>query len=144
MIHDSFDGSRGHLTPLSCEGAARGALTSRRAQPDCPEWPRLGGSSHGYVSWACLIVSKRQSTHPALPRLAERNASRTGSSTQKTLQECTHSSKASGETPAGALACPHGKSQRPEGKRVLTESLSLCGSLRIPLQRLGGYCRGQP
>jgi hypothetical protein len=34
------------------------------------------------------------------------NASRIGSSTQKTLQECTHSSKASGATLAGALEPP--------------------------------------
>jgi hypothetical protein len=58
----------------------------------------------------------------------------------KTLQECTHSSKASGVTPAGALACPHGTTQRPGGKKVPLGSTSLCGFLRIPLQRLGAYC----
>jgi hypothetical protein len=79
-----------------------------------------------------------------MPRPAEMNASRTGNSTQKTLQECIHSSKASGATPVGALAHPHEMSQRLEGKKVLTGSISLCGFLRIPPQRLGGYYRRRP
>jgi hypothetical protein len=142
MIRDPFDGSRGHLTPPPCGRAAKGARTNRRARPDRPSRPRLGGSSHGYTFWTCPIVSKCWPTCMALLRSAEMNASRTGSSTQKTLQECKHSSKASRATPAGVLAHPHETSQCPKGKRVLTESLSLCGSLQIPLQRLRGYCRG--
>jgi hypothetical protein len=99
--------------------------------------PRLRGSLHGYTFCTYPIVSKRQSAHMALPRPAETtlrpaetNASQIGSSTQKTLQECTQSSKASRATTAVALAWPHGTSQRPEGKRVLTESLCL---LRVPM-----------
>jgi hypothetical protein len=43
MIHDPFDGSHRHLTPPPCEGAARGAQTSRRARPNRPKWAQARG-----------------------------------------------------------------------------------------------------
>jgi hypothetical protein len=141
MIRDPFDGSRGHLTPPPREGAHRqvGELA-----PITSSGHGLGGSPCGYALRTYPIISKRQYACVALPRPAETNASRTGRSTQKALQECTHSSKASGATPAGALARPHGMSRHPEGKKVPLESTSLCRFLWIPLQKLRGYCRGQP
>jgi hypothetical protein len=51
------------------------------------------------------------------------------------LHECIHSSKASGATPADALACPHGTSQHLEGKRVLTETSAFAGPS-------GYHCKG--
>jgi hypothetical protein len=45
----------------------------------------------------------------------------------KTLQEYAHSSKASGATPAGALARPHGMAQQPGGKKAPSGSTNLCG-----------------
>jgi hypothetical protein len=50
MICDPFDGNRGHLTPQPCEGAARGAQTSRRARPDHPEWAQ----AQGLIAWLHL------------------------------------------------------------------------------------------
>jgi hypothetical protein len=151
-IHDSRPDSMGAVdtSPLRPAKGQRGAHKQVEEHTVISlSGPRLRGSLHGYTFWTYLIVSKHQSARRALPRpaditprLAETNASRTSSSTQKTLEECTHSSKASGATPAGALARPHGMSQHPDGKRVLTESLILCRSLRMPLQRLRGYCWG--
>jgi hypothetical protein len=77
-------------------------------------------------------------------RLAGTNASHDDSVAEKTLKECTHSSKASGARPAGLLAQPHGITQQPGGKKVPSVDVSICEILRIPPQILGGYCRGQP
>jgi hypothetical protein len=41
----------------------------------------------------------------------------------------------------GCASAPHGTSQHSEGKKVLRESLSLCESLQIPLQRLEATVR---
>jgi hypothetical protein len=51
MIRDLFDGSRGHLTPPSREGATRGARTSRRAHHNHPEWAQASG----LVAWLHLL-----------------------------------------------------------------------------------------
>jgi hypothetical protein len=107
--------------------------------------PRLGCSLRVYTFRTYPIVSIHQYacvtlSRPAeiMPRRAERNASRTGHSTQKNLQECTHFPKALRSTLAGALARPHRTLRRLEGKKVPSESTNLCRSLRILLQRLGG------
>jgi hypothetical protein len=63
---------------------------------------------------------------------------------QKTLHECAHSSKTLRATPAGALACPYGMSRHQGGKKILTETLAFAGPLWISLQKIGGYCQGQP
>jgi hypothetical protein len=47
----------------------------------------------------------------------------------KTLQEHPRSSKALGDTPAGALARPYGIAQQPEGKKVPSASANPCGFL---------------
>jgi hypothetical protein len=130
------------------EGAHRQAV---ELAPIALGGPRLGGSTLGYTSWTCPNASKHRYARMAPPRPAEislrpakMNASHAGSTLPKTLQECAHSSKASGARPVGALAHTHRTAQRPAGKRVPSGSTNLCRSLRIPLQRLRGYCRGQP
>jgi hypothetical protein len=63
------------------------------------------------------------------PRPAEINASHDDDAAEKTLKECTHSSKASGARPAGPLARPHGIAQQPGGKEVPSASINICGIL---------------
>jgi hypothetical protein len=77
-------------------------------------------------------------------RSAGTNASHDDSVAEKTLKECTHSSKALGAKPAGPLARPHGITQQPGGKKVPSVDVSICEILWIPPQMLRGYCRGQP
>jgi hypothetical protein len=60
---------------------------------------------------------------------AETNTSHTNRLCEKTLQEHPRSCKASGATPASALARPHGTTQHPGGKNVPSASVSLCGIL---------------
>jgi hypothetical protein len=70
-----------------------------------------------------------------LPMQAETNTSHTGRLREKTLQEHPRSCKASGATPAGALARPHGTAQHPGGDRPISK--------HQPLQDPNGYhCRG--
>jgi hypothetical protein len=64
-----------------------------------------------------------------LPTPAETNNSHTGRLYEKTLQEHPRSCKASGATPAGALARPHGTALHPGGKTVPSASISLYGIL---------------
>jgi hypothetical protein len=59
----------------------------------------------------------------------ESNTSPTSKLCEKTLQEHPHSCKASGATPTGALARPHGTTQHPGRKNVPSASISLCGIL---------------
>jgi hypothetical protein len=59
----------------------------------------------------------------------ETNTSHTGKRFEQTLQEHPRSCKASGATPAGALARPHGTAQQPGGKNVPSASIGLCGFL---------------
>jgi hypothetical protein len=61
--------------------------------------------------------------------LAETNTSHNDNAAKKTLKEYTHSSKASGDRPAGPLARPHGTAQQPGGKKVLSAIVTLCGFL---------------
>jgi hypothetical protein len=64
-----------------------------------------------------------------LSTLGETNTLHTGRLCEKTLQEHPRSCKASGATPAGALACPHGTTQHPGLKNVPSASVTLCGIL---------------
>jgi hypothetical protein len=65
-------------------------------------------------------------------RSAGTNASHDDSVAEKTLKECTHSSKALGAKPAGPLARPHGITQQPGGKKVPSVDVSICEILWIP------------
>jgi hypothetical protein len=60
----------------------------------------------------------------------------------KTLQEYAHSSKASGATPAGALARPNGTAQQPGGKKVPSGSTNLCGFLTETTTKARGLMSG--
>jgi hypothetical protein len=98
--------------------------------------PRLGGSTHGYTSWKCTECRRvpnkcawhhrgRLKHHRCWLKLTPN----TPSDCEKTLQEHPRSCKASGATPAGALARPHGTAQQPGGKNVPSTSINLCGFL---------------
>jgi hypothetical protein len=77
-----------------------------------------------------------------LPTPAETNTSHTGRLCEKTLQEHPRSCKASGVTPAGALARPHGTTQHPGGKNVPSASTSLCGILTDITAKARGLLSG--
>jgi hypothetical protein len=79
------------------------------------------------------------------PRPDETNTSRTSSTLWKNLAgvHALHQGFG-GYTRGCASARPHLTQQRPGGKNVPSSSVSLCGFLRIPQQRLGGYFRGRP
>jgi hypothetical protein len=114
--------------------------------------PRLEGSTHGYTSWKCTEHRYMPNTcawhyrgQLEYCRCRLKLTPRTlADPAKKTLQEHPRSCKASGATPAGALARSHGTAQHPGGKNVPSASASLCGILWILPQRLEGYCRGQP
>jgi hypothetical protein len=69
--------------------------------------PRLGGSTHSNTSWRALNADGCRYVRTAQLRSAKTNTSHTDKLCEKTLQEHPHSCKASGATPAGALARPH-------------------------------------
>jgi hypothetical protein len=134
------------------EGRRRDVQTSKRAHPDRLEWAQaqgqdarlhLLGMHRTQVNVNTCVWHRRGRLKHCRCRLklTPRTLIRRY---EKTLQEHPRSCKASGATPAGALARSYRIAQQPGGKKVPLASASLCGFLRIPLQRLGGYCRGQP
>jgi hypothetical protein len=60
---------------------------------------------------------------------AETDTSHTDKRCEKTLEEHPRFCNASGATPAGALARPHGTAQQPGRKSVPSASINLCGFL---------------
>jgi hypothetical protein len=96
--------------------------------------PRLGGLTCSYTSWKCTgrrCVPSTCAWHSrgrlkycqCRLKLTPRTPA---DSAKKTLQEHPRSCKASGATPTGALALPHGTAQHPGGKNVPSASISLC------------------
>jgi hypothetical protein len=119
------------------EGRRRGVRTSQRAHPDRLERAQARGldarlhllgihrtqAKVDTCAWHCRGRLKHCRCRLELtPRTLTKCSG-------KTLQEHPHSCKASGATPAGALAHPHGTTQQPGGKKVLLASASLCGFL---------------
>jgi hypothetical protein len=87
--------------------------------------PRLGGSTHGYTSWQCTRRKRMPNTCAGhrrgrlkYCRYRPKQTPRTLADCEKTLQEHPRSCKASGATPTGALARPHGIAQHPGGKNI--------------------------
>jgi hypothetical protein len=129
MIRDPHDGSPGHLTPSALRKGGEGACaqTSRRARPDRLERAQARGlntrlhllDKHQTQANADTCAWHRRGRQKQTPRTL---ATRCG----KTLLECMHSTKASGATPAGALARPHGTAQRLGGKKIPSRSTNLC------------------
>jgi hypothetical protein len=78
------------------------------------------------------------------PRPAETNTSHTGSTLWKNLVGVCALLQGFGGCTRGCASAPPWNSTTPVEKKVPLGSTSLCGFLRIPLQRLGGYCWGQP
>jgi hypothetical protein len=119
------------------KGRRRGIHTSRRARPDRLEWAQARGldtrlhllGMHRTQANVNMYVCHRrgQLKHCRCRlKLTPRTLTKC---CEKTLQEHPHSCRASGATPAGALACPHGIAQQPGGKKVPSASVSLCGFL---------------
>jgi hypothetical protein len=77
-----------------------------------------------------------------MPTPAETNTSHTGRLCGKTLQKHPRSCKASGATPAGALARPHGTAQHLGGKNVPSASMSLYGILTDTATEARGLLSG--
>jgi hypothetical protein len=134
MIRDPLDGSCGHLTPLSHGGTAKGRMNKTERTPRSPRMGPGSGARHtatplGYAPNVdeCRYV-RMAPPRPAktLPMPTETNTSHTGKCFEKTLQEHPRSCKASGATPAHALARPHGTAQQPGRKNVPSASISLC------------------
>jgi hypothetical protein len=95
--------------------------------------PRLGGSTHGCTSWGApnaddaryvCVAPLRPAEISPMP--AETNTLHAGRSCEKTLQEHPRSCKASGASPAGPLARPHGITPATRGKKVPSASVSIC------------------
>jgi hypothetical protein len=109
-------------------GGAKGRTNKPESSPRSPQvGPGSGGSTHGCTSWTYPNAGKCRYARMTPPRPAE-ILSRMAET--NTSHEC--------------ASTPHGTAQRPRGKKVPSGSTNLCGFLRIPLQRLGGYCRGRP
>jgi hypothetical protein len=150
MIHDPLDGSRGRLTLLSREGTARGRTNKSESPPRSPRTGPFSRARHTatppeYAPNAreCRYVRMappRLAETPTMP--AETNTSHNDDTAEKTLKKYTHSSKASGARPAGPLARPHGTVQQPEGKKVLSASVSLCGFLTDTVAEARGLLSG--
>jgi hypothetical protein len=134
------------------KGRRRDVKIRWRAPLDRLNWAQ----ARGLDAWVHFLETHRTQTYakymrmalprPAeiLPTPAETNTSHTGRLCEKTLQEHPRSCKASGVTPAGALARPHGTTQHPGGKNVPSASTSLCEILTNITAKARGYCRGQP
>jgi hypothetical protein len=119
--------------PPSRAGTAKGRTNKLESPPRSPRTgPGLGvrrkATPPGYAPNARECRHMRMAPpRPAKtpPRPAETNASHDDDAAEKTLKECTHSSKASGARPAGPLARPHGIAQQPGGKSVPSASVSI-------------------
>jgi hypothetical protein len=134
------------------KGRRRGTQTSRRARPDRLEWAQ----AWGLEAWLHLLNKHRTQANAdtcAWHRRGQlkhcrvwlKQTPRTLAIHRgKTLQEYSHSSKASGATPAGALARPHGIAQQTGGKKVPLESTNLCGFLTDTTAKARGLVSGGP
>jgi hypothetical protein len=118
--------------------------------PIASNGPRLGGSTHGYTSWRCTERRRvsytcarhcrgRLKHHRCRMKLTPCTLTNVA---EKTLQEHRCSYKASGATPAGALARPHETAQQPGWKNVPSTSASLCGFLTDTTAEARGLLSG--
>jgi hypothetical protein len=132
------------------KGRRRGVQTRWRARPDCLEWAQareLDTQLHlldmrrtqTYVKYVCMAPLRPAET---LPTPAETNTSHTGKLCEQNLVRDPCSCKASGATPAGALARPHRTAQQSEGKNVPSASVSLCGFLTDTTAEAQGLLSG--
>jgi hypothetical protein len=134
----------------SAKGQRRGVRIRRRAHPDRLEWAQAQGLDARlhpldmHRTQTCVKYVRMAPPRPVetLPTSAETNTSRTSKLCEKNLQEHPHSCKASGATPAGALACPHGTAQQLGGKNVPLASISLCGFLTDTTAEARGLLSG--
>jgi hypothetical protein len=113
------------------KGRRRDIQTSRRARPDRLERAQARGFDarlhllglhrmQANVN-TCVWHRRGRLKHCRL-KLTPRTLTRR---CEKTLQEHPRSCKASGATPASALARPHGMAQQPGGKKVPSASVNL-------------------
>jgi hypothetical protein len=150
VIRDPIDGSRGRLSPPPCRRVVKGRTNKSESSPRSPR----GGPGSGARRTAtppeyapdadeCRHVRMTLS-RPAetLQMPAKTNTLHTDKRCKKTLQEHPRSCKASGATPAGALARPHGTAQQPGGKNVPSVSVSLCGFLTDTTAEARGLLSG--
>jgi hypothetical protein len=138
--------------PPSRGGPARERTNKSESTPDRLERAqvRLNARLHPLEMHRAQTYAKYVRMAPPwpagiLPMPAETNTSHTGRLCEKTLQEHPHSCKASGARPTGPLARPHRIAQQPEGKKVSSASVNICGiltdtvknSLKVPLKNRG-------
>jgi hypothetical protein len=125
--------------PPSRGGTAKGRTNKSESPPRSPRTsPGSGAQCKATPPGYAPNARRRQHMCMAPPRPAETNASHDDNAMEKTLKECTHSSKASGARPAGPLARPHRIAQQPGGKRVPSASVSIYGILTdIPADARG-------
>jgi hypothetical protein len=145
-IHDSrparWESWTPHLSTLR-KGGEGAHKQVRELAPITSSGPRLGGldarlhlldmhrtrANDDTCAWHCRGRLKQTPRTPA---------TRCG----KTLLDCTRSTKASGATPAGALARPHGTAQQPGGKKVPSARANLRGFLTDTTAKARGLLSG--
>jgi hypothetical protein len=128
----------------------RGVLTSQRAHPDRLEWAQARGldarlhllDMHRTQANAETCAWHRRGRLKYCRGQLKQTPRTLETCCGKTLHEYSHSSKDSGATPVGALVRPHGTSQHPGGKKVLSESTNLCGFLTDTAAKARGLLSG--
>jgi hypothetical protein len=135
MIRDPLDGSRGHLTPPPCEGAAKGRINKLESSPRSPRaGPGSGARRTATPPGHAPNADECQYVHMApprlaetLPRLAETNTSHADKMMRKNLVGAFTLLQGFGVYTRGCASAPP-RNNNQEGRTSHQQALASAGS----------------